>query len=288
MAQSFDYRNAPDWIKDGRMTKRLFGDFAMLKNTNLYMQRYSEASTMLNSIFFIYNPEILKINNQISVASNAGKTIKKLSKNLDMLNDDYVFLQKLYSYYKDIIFAGFDFNEEFLCFLDLIGGAVKKGITLDNMKLYPYILTLSEYITSAHSVIFYATEIEIAHIIVKQEIINSSFSNFDIAHHLDKEDCSYYWKMRKIKNMWGSIANALDRALDFGKPLNVINIKENYEVLPSAEELLILQKPFYNRSYYKWLVDKIINMRTEIREKENLYYKNNKEKAILENNELKI
>ena len=154
------------------------------------------------------------------------------------------------------------------------------------MKLYTYITTLSEYITSAHAVIFYATEIEIAHTILTLEINNSLLSDFDKAHTLDVEDCSYYWKMRILKNMWGSMANALDRSLDFGKPLDVLNINSSYEVLPSAEELSTLQQPLDNRNYYKWLVKNIIDMRTNIRAKENIYFAEGRQKAELEAEQL--
>jgi len=282
MAQSFNYQNAPEWIKDGRMTKRLYGDFALLKNTNLYLEKYSEASTMLDNISFIYESIKSKITDKISTAENAKKSTKNLQKKLNTINSDCAFLQRLYSYYKDIIFAGFDFNDEFSCFLDLVASALKKNVPLNKMKLYSYVTTLSEYVTSAHTVIFYATEIEIAHTILTLEINNSPLSDFDKAHTLDVEDCSYYWKMRILKNMWGSMANALDRTLDFGKPLDVLNINNNYEILPSAEELSTLQQPLDNRSYYKWLVKNIVEMRTKIRTKENIYFAEDRQKAELE------
>ena len=81
MAQSFNYQNAPDWIKDGRMTKRHFGEFALLKNVDLYMQKYNEASTMLDDISFIYESIISKIADKINAAEKAKKSTKKIKYN---------------------------------------------------------------------------------------------------------------------------------------------------------------------------------------------------------------
>ena len=210
MAQTFIADNSPEWIKDGRMTKKLFNTFSMLKTPNLFIENYLNADVMIKSIEQAYEPILQEYNDKINnaITSNNARLAKKYALRTAIITEEYDFLINTYSLFKDVVFTGFDYTVKLSSFLTQIEKAVSKKIPISSLPFYKELVAINEHLLAAHITVFYATEIEETHKKITNYISSSPWlESYEKSQILDNEDYYYYHKMREIKHDWGCMSS---------------------------------------------------------------------------------
>jgi len=227
--KNINYNDLPLWVQMGGMVKNIFPEVMKEKNKINYLELCSNADTLLNVTEMLYEKvkEELEEKIEAAVKSRDAFSLRQYVEHKTQLIKDYKFAKKLYSSYKDIAVAGFDFYEKLNEYTKEVQNAMENNINLKMLPSYSTIRPIYEYIVTAQTVLSCLTQMEQKHRSTTDEISkDQSLKKYYKAHLLEQEEYIYYHKSRITKTEWGCISGALKRAIN-GAP--VIKVKKANE-----------------------------------------------------------
>ena len=296
----------PNWIKKGALTKGMFEpiDYKFINEHRKAVQE--DASSMLHTLTeYIYDKHIEKLSKELYDSHMSYIDTIEIEEKLNKLENEKYFVESVYSKYKKLTGARFDYSSRYhedltdslgtkldgghRKFLDHVV-IIKKGkskyfetpslfwyaleiqiaktndMDIKDMKNYKSFLVVADQIFALHAVCYYASQIEEAH---KQTITHLN-NKMDLTNQerdslISAEDFVYNQKIKEIDYSWAVMRPLLLEAIENSKPLK-LNINETGVI---EENINTDLENFYsyNAELYSLATNKIKEIKDEIRQK---------------------